>query len=171
MKRALVVAGLIVFILAGAIAGYVAWFVRRAVLDRTEVRASLRSVQASAIDVDVDVRGTQDPIAITEISMERSLQGALGISPPGGFKVEALPLEDREKGDPAAIAFVEKFNRESVRFVGSLVVKPGHTGLLKFPAEHPTAANGQMRLRYEKKLGLGGSTGFVSVNLGSPTGP
>jgi hypothetical protein len=168
VKRILVIVGLLTIVVAVALVGYVAWFLRNAVSDKTDVRASVRRLEDSVITVEVVVRGTNHPVTITEISLERALQEAVGLGPPEGFRVEALPLEDGEKNDPEAVEHVTKYNREKVRYVGSRAVKPGSSELLRFSAARPRAASGEIRLQHERKVGVGGSIGFTSVRLAVP---
>jgi len=166
VKRILVIVGVLTIVVAVALVGYVAWFLRRAASDRTEVQASVRPLEDSVITVEVVVRGTDHPVTITEISLERALQDALGLGPPEGFKAEALALEDGEKDDPDAVEHVAKYNREKVRYVGTRTVKPGSRELLRFPVARPTAASGEIQLQHQRKVGVGGSIGFTSVKIG-----
>jgi len=171
VKRMLIGAGILIFVVAVALAGYFAWFLRRVVSDRTEVRAVMRPLQGSIITVEVLVSGTDDAVTITEISLERSLQEAIGLGPPEGFRAEVLPLEDREKGNPAAAEYVARYNRERVRYVGVRTVGPGSGELLEFPVARPRAGSGEIRFQHERKVGVGGSIGFTSVRLGFAEGP
>jgi len=161
------IVGLLTLVLVVALVGYVAWFVRRAVSDGTEVRASVRPLEDSVITVEVIVRGTDYSVTVVEISLERALQEALGLGPPEGFRAEALPLEDGEKDDLDVVEHVAKYNREKVRYVGKRTIKPCSGELLRFPVARPTAASGEIQLQYERKVGVGGSIGFTSVKLGA----
>jgi hypothetical protein len=171
MKRILIGAGLILVVLVGAFAGYAIWFVRRAVVERVDVRASMRPLQENLIEIEVMTAGAKEGVVITEISMERQLRDALGLTPPAGFRAEPLPLEDRESGDEQAAEFVAKYNRERVRYTGQLLVTPGTPALLRFPVEHAGMARGQIELQHERKIGVGGSIGFVSVTVGKEWSP
>jgi hypothetical protein len=166
MKRILLAAGVGLLVLVGAALTYGVWFVRRVVVDHVQVRATARSSEKGPIEIEVTAAGSQDGVVITDIDMDRSLRDTLGLSPPAGFTLEPLAVEDREKGDNRAVEYVAKYNREKVRYAGRLSVGPNTPALLRFSAERPNAASGQIRLQHERKIGVGGSIGFVSVRIG-----
>jgi hypothetical protein len=168
MKRLLIAAGLGLLLLVGAFVAYAAWFVRRVAVDPAEVRASLRPSQGGMIEIEVATTGTSGEVVITEIEIERPLRDALGLSPPAGFQAEPLHVEEAEREDKEAVAFVAKYNLGKVRYTGKLTVTPDIPAVLRFPAEHPIGATGQIRLQHERKVGMGGSIGFLSVPVGTP---
>ena len=153
-----------------AILAYGVWFVRSAVVDHVKVSATAKAVE-KAIEVEVVATGSGDGAVITVIDMERSLRDALGLSPPAGFTAAPMPLDAREKDDKEAAAYVEKYNREKVRYAGRLAVAPGAPTVLRFAAERPDAASGVIHLQHERKIGMGGSISFTSVTVGTQASP
>lgn len=116
----------------------------------------------------VEVDNPSKEIRITEISLARALVAGLGISAPEGFREEALPLTAREREDPESVAFVERFNREHVRWVGSHVVPQEGRAQLVFPIARAAEASGFIHFRYEARWGIGGSISSFRARLGSP---
>jgi hypothetical protein len=167
----LLAAGLGLLILVGAVLAYGVWFVRGVVVDHVEVRAAARTSEEGQIEIEITTTGSNDGVVITQIDMDRTLRDALGLSPPAGFTLAPLPLEEREKADKDAVEYVAEYNLEKVRYVGRLSVTPDAPRLLRFSAERPKAASGQIRLQHERKIGVGGSIGFVSVRTGTQASP
>jgi hypothetical protein len=165
MRRLLIAVGLVVVLTIGAVLAYGVWFLRRVVGDQVKVAGTAR-VLDTAIEIEVVVSGSEDGVVITEIDAERSVSEALGLHPPDGFSIEALRLEEREKGDARAEGFVATFNREKVRYTGRRVVTPATPAVLRFPADRPQAGSGEIRLQHERQVGMGGSMGFLSVKIG-----
>jgi hypothetical protein len=170
MKRLLLWAGLGLLLLSAAIVGYGVWFVRRAVVDPVQVRATAQGSESGPLHVEISVTGSEEGVVITEIDLARALREAWGLGPPAGFALAPLALEERENGDEAA-AYVAKYNLETVRYVGKFPVRPGTPARLSFPAERPQAASGEIRLQHERGIGVGGAIGFVSVRIGPAPSP
>ena len=106
--------------------------------------------------------------SITEISMLRSLAENLGASPPDGFAAELLPLSDPEKNDQEAVRFVDKFNADTLRWVGQFALTPNTPSELRIPANDTSSLSGRINFQYEAKVGFGGSISFFSVTLDTP---
>lgn len=106
--------------------------------------------------------------SITEISMPRSLAEILGASPPDGFTAELLPVSDSEKNDQEAVRFVDKFNAETLRWVGQFALSPNIPSELRIPAKVTSNLSGRINFQYEAKVGFGGSISFFSLTLDTP---
>ena len=170
MKRVAIATAITIAVAAAALLAYGAWFVRRAVVDDLHVAVTARPAGRDAVEIEILATGSADGAVITEIDMERSLRDGLGLRPPAGFVLEALKLEPREQGDEDAAAYVSRYNREKVRYTGRFEVSRDKPAVLRFPADHPQAASGVIRLQHERKIGLGGSIGFASVTVGAQGG-
>lgn len=103
--------------------------------------------------------------SITDITVPRSVAAQLALSPPAGFAEEPLPLSAAEAKDKELVEFVEQFNRENVRWVGSHLLKPQAVSELVLPARKTESLSGTLQLEYARKVGFGGSISFFSVDL------
>ncbi len=76
-----------------------------------------------------------------------------------------MPLGPREQRDPETVAWAADWNRENVRWTGSVPIQVGEPVLLRFAAVSPAAASGEVRISYEWKRGLGGGSSAATVTL------
>jgi hypothetical protein len=162
LKIALIIVG---FFLV-AIVAFVIWFARHPIVFTAPVKTKL-SVTASrdeggrAIQCTLRFTGSDKPHAVTEIKMPREWVQVLGASPPSGFAEQ--PLVAEKKTDDQA--FIEKFNRETVRWIGQLAVPKDQDVVVLIPAQHPRIGSGTIRFQYEYRGKLGGSIQFSQVTL------
>ena len=109
--------------------------------------------------------GTDKPHSVTQISMPRDLARVLGVRPPSGFSEQLLPLDERSKNNAEMVKFVEEYNRDTLRWVGSLSLPPGEPVTLMIPAQAPQGGNGKISFQYEwRGKVLGGSmSSFTAI--------
>jgi hypothetical protein len=107
--------------------------------------------------------GKDKPYSVTEIHLPRELAQVMGISPPNGFTDEPY-VAGPKVGDEA---WVQKFNRETVRWVGQLALPPEQDVVLTIPAQHARAGKGTIQFRYEHRGMLGGSIRSCMLTLES----
>ncbi len=135
-----------------------------------KVSATLKQVIPNgAIVVGVDSNSKQNQI--TEISVKREIAAKLGLSAPGGFTESPVPLTEKDKLDKETVEFVENYNTENVRWIGKLPLAPDAITEITFPATSTSNLGGNIRFRYEAKIGYGGSMAFCVAKLdsGMPT--
>src|SRR5204863_183276 len=101
------------------------------------------------------------PHYVTEISMGREWARALGASPPSGFVEEPLIAETKEDDQ----AFIDKFNRETVRWVGRLAIPRDQDIFVSIPAQQPRAGSGAIQFQYRYRGKLGGSIQSAQLTL------
>lgn len=134
--------------------------------DKRVTATMKRIVPAKELVVEVDNNSKES--RVTQISLARSLVAQLGMSPPAGFKEELLPLTEKEKKDNDSVAFVEKYNKDNIRWIGTLVVPPDAKAEVVFPITTGADVKGFIQFQYEAKWGLGGSISHFRANLGTP---
>ena len=128
-----------------------------------QLSASLKSATSKQLVVEVD-NGSNES-SITGVNLDRSLASRLGLSPPGGFKEEPLPLAESERQNKETVEFVESFNRDILRWVGALPLPSNAKTQLIIPATSTADLSGIISLQCESKAGLGGSISTLRVNL------
>lgn len=106
--------------------------------------------------------GKDKPYSVTEIHLPRELAQALGASPPTGFTDQPY-VAGPKVGDAA---WVQNFNRETVRWVGQLGLPSEQDVVLTIPVEHARAADGTIQFRYEHRGMLGGSIRSCTAHIG-----
>lgn len=116
----------------------------------------------------VEVDNNSKESRITQIVLSRDLVAQLGMSAPAGFKEELLPLTEAEMKDQDSVAFVENYNRENIRWVGTHVVAPDTKGEIIFPITKAADVTGFILFQYEAKWGIGGSISSFRARLGAP---
>ncbi len=121
-------------------------------------------------EIVVEIDSNADNNRITEISLSRQLASQLGIGPPSGFAEEPLPLTEKELKDKDAVAFAEKFNKETLRWAGNLVLAPNARTEILFPVRFTTLPSGYIDIVYRTKFAVGGGTALVRIDI-SPTPP
>jgi hypothetical protein len=157
---------LIVGLLVVAIVAIVIWFARHPIVFTGPVTTKLL-VTASRDEAGHTIRcilrftGSDKPHTVTEIEMPKEWAQALGVSTPSGFTEQ--PLAAEKKTDDQA--FIEKFNRETTRWVGQLAIPRDQDVVMSIPAKQPKAGSGTIRFRYESRGKFGGSIGFAQVTL------
>lgn len=107
--------------------------------------------------------GQDKPYNLTEIHLPRELAQALGAFPPSGFTEEPY-VAGPKVGDET---FVQKFNRETVRWVGQLALPAEQDVVLTIPVQQARAGSGTIQFRYEHRGALGGSIRFCMLTLES----
>jgi hypothetical protein len=125
---------------------------------------AVRDESASSLRCMLRLSGQDAPYALTEMQVSRELAQALGASPPNGFVEEPL-VAGPKVGDEA---FVQKFNAETVRWVGQIELPTEQNVVLNIPVQRPQAGRGTIRFRYERRGALGGSMRFFVLTLESP---
>jgi hypothetical protein len=165
LKIALIIVGLFLV----AIAAFVVWFIRHPIVFTAPITTKLiatasRDDAGHAIRCTLRFTGSDKPHTVTEIKMPREWVQALGASPPSGFTEQ--PLVAEKKTDDQA--FIEKFNREAVRWVGHLAVPRDEEIVVSIPAQQPRAGSGTIRFQYEYRGKLGGSIQFAQVTVENP---
>lgn len=116
-------------------------------------------------EIVIEVDNNEDKNRITQITILRSLVAEWGMSSPAEFKEEPLTLTEEEKKDKEEVAFVEKVNKEEMRWVGNVPLALNAKTELVFPVKTAQKLSGIIRIRYEKKLGLGGVISSLKVDL------
>ena len=165
-KIILIIAGVLII----AVVAFLFWFARNPVVVLSKgpgktVTASVLPDEAS-LKVTMMLTGTDQPHTLTQISMPRTLAQASGLRPPNGFSEQPLPLEERNKNNAEIVKFVETFNKDTLRWVGSFPLPPGESVELIIPAETPRAATGKISFQYEwRGKVLGGSMSSFTVTL------
>lgn len=124
---------------------------------------AVRDESARSLRCTLRFTGEDKPYKVTEIHLPRELAQALGASPPNGFTAEPY-VAGPKVGDEA---WVQKFNSETVRWVGQLPLPAEQEVLLSIPAEQPRAGSGTIQFRYEHRGALGGSLRFCMLKLES----
>jgi hypothetical protein len=124
---------------------------------------ALRDESAHSVRCTLRFTGQDKPYNVTEIELPRELAQALGASPPSGFTDEPY-VAGPKVGDEA---FVQKFNQETVRWVGQLALPAEQDVVLSIPAQQPRAGSGTIQFRYEHRGTLGGSIRFCLLKLES----
>jgi hypothetical protein len=160
LKIALIIAGLFVV----AVVAFVIWFARHPIVFRAIITTKLtvtasRDEAGHAIRCTLRLTGSDKLHTVTEIKMPREWVQALGASPPSGFTEQPLLAESKTDD----LAFIEKFNRETVRWVGQFAIQRDQDHLLSIPARQPRAGRGTIRFQYEHRSKLGGSIQFAQV--------
>jgi len=120
---------------------------------------------SSSLKVMMTLAGTDKPHSVTQISMPRDLARVLGVRPPSGFSEQLLPLDERSKNNAEMLKFVEEYNRDTLRWVGSLSLPPGESVTLMIPAQAPQGGTGKISFQYEwRGKVLGGSmSSFTAI--------
>jgi len=124
-----------------------------------------RQVAGGSHEVVVELRssGSVPGFTVTSIDLPRQLASALGIQAPPGFKAAPLLVE---AGDtPETVAFVQDFNKTTLRWEGRLAIPADRPVRVRFPASAPSAATGALSLDYERKALLGGMSAATQVQL------
>ncbi len=116
-------------------------------------------------EIVIEISNNSKANRITEISLSRAFAAQLGLSEPSGFRAETLPLSEGERKNREMAEYVEKYNKEEIRWVGNLALAPNAKTELVFPAKSASALTGEIRFQYEAKVGLGGSISWFRVNL------
>ena len=122
---------------------------------------ALRDEGAHSLRCTLRFTGKDKPYSVTEIHLPRELAQALGASPPTGFTDEPY-VAGPKVGDEA---WVQKFSRETVRWVGQLALPAEQDVVLAIPVEHARAGNGTIQFRYEHRGLLGGSIRSCMLTL------
>ncbi len=163
---------IIAVVLVTAFVGFLIWLSRNPIVLFGEgpgkhVAASVvPDAAAHTLTVAMQLSGTQRPHTVTEISMPRTLAQALGVRPPNGFSEQFLPLDDRSKNNPDMVKSVEKFNQDTLRWVGALPLPPGDPVSLTISSQTPLASTGTISFQYEwKGKVLGASISFFDATL------
>ena len=124
---------------------------------------AVRDENARSLQCTLRFTGPDKAWTLTEIHLPRELAQALGASPPTGFAYEPF-VAGPKVGDEA---FVQKFNAETVRWVGRLDLPAEQDVVLSIPAQQPQAGSGTIQFRYERRGALGGSIRFCMLKLES----
>jgi hypothetical protein len=128
--------------------------------------AAVCDVAAHSVRVTMRLTGTQKTYKVTEISVPRDLARVLGVRAPQGFAEQALPLEERLKGDADSVKFVEDFNWANLRWIGELPLTPNREVAFMIPAESPQGGSGTFSFVYSwRGAVLGGVTSFFTADL------
>jgi hypothetical protein len=131
---------------------------------RQKVVANVKQViPEESILLEISNNDTEN--SITEISVSRQLVNRLGLSEPPGFREVPLPLAESDREDKETVEFVEEFNKETIRWVGSFVLEPNSATELAIPATSASDLQGYMDFQYEARVGFGGSLSFFRVHL------
>lgn len=102
---------------------------------------------------------------ITQISVPRSVASQLGLAEPSEFRIEELPLTEGEKKNNEMVAFVNQYNKETLRWVGELTLPAESKTEFSIPASTVSPLAGSIDFQYEAKVGLGGSISQFRVDL------
>jgi len=127
----------------------------------TLTAAAVRDEGTRGLRCKLQFTGKAKRYSVTEIHLPRELAQALGASPPSGFTDEPY-IAGPKVGDEA---WVQKFNRETVRWVGHLALPPEQDIILTIPAQNPRAGSGTIQFRYEYRGLLGGSIRHCMLKL------
>lgn len=111
----------------------------------------------------IQIQNNEHDISITTIEISREIRDTLGLSAPNGFREEALKSEDDD--DAELKTFVKQFNKENIRYVGNLNMKPNQKIELVFAINSLKSLQGKINFTYERKVGFGGSISYFSVQL------
>jgi hypothetical protein len=124
---------------------------------------AMRDDDARSIRCTLRFTGRDKPYSVTEIHLPRELAQALGASPPSGFTDEPY-VAGPKVGDEA---WVQKFNRDTVRWVGQLALPAEQDVVLTIPVQQSRAGSGTIQFRYEHRGVLGGSIRSCMLKLES----
>ena len=124
-----------------------------------------RQVAGGSHEVVVELRssGAVPGFTVTSIDLPRQLASALGIQAPPGFNAAPLPVEAGDS--PGTAAFVQDFNKTTLRWEGRLAIPADRPVRVRFPATAPSAAAGAMSFDYERKALLGGMSAATQVQI------
>ena len=122
-----------------------------------------RDESAHSLRCTLRFTGQDKPYSVTEIHLPRELAQALGASPPSGF-TDAPYVAGPKVGDEA---WVQKFNRETVRWVGQLALPAEQDVIVAIPVQQARAGSGTIQFRYEHRGMLGGSIRSCMLKLES----
>jgi hypothetical protein len=162
LKIALIVAGFF----ALAIVAFIFWFARHPIVFTAPVTTKLtasasRDEGAHVIRCTLRFTGSSRPHTVTEIKMLRESAEALGATPPSGFTEQRLVAESKNEDQE----FIEKFNRENIRWVGQLPVPRDQDVVISIPVQKPGAGRGAIHFQYEHRGRFGGSIQFCRATL------
>jgi len=162
IKSALIVVGVIVLLFVA----YVGWVLYRAGSTIDIRPLAQAAVLSDKIQVTVTFVGADTEHQITEAIFPRELGESLGIGAPTGLTPTPYTIDDT--GDPSSkesARWVEDSNRENLRWVGSVALRPDRSTILDFPIVDIVAGEGIFRFQYERKLGMGGQISFFDVSI------
>ena len=168
LKIVLIVGGIIIGIVVVLAVALVIRLSRGPIVFTAPVTSKLtatavRDEGARSLRCTLRFTGKDKPYSVTEIHLPRELAQALGASPPTGFTDEPYVVGPKV-GDEA---FVQKFNRETVRWVGQLALPAEQDVVLTIPVQQAHAGSGTIQFRYEHRGALGGSIRFCMLTLES----
>ncbi len=168
LKIVLIVVGIVVGIVVVFVAALVIRLSRGPIVFTAPVTSKLTAIAvrdegARSLRCTLRFTGKDKPYSVTEIHMPRELAQVLGASPPSGFTDEPY-VAGPKVGDEA---FVQKFNRETVRWVGQLSLPAEEDVVVAIPVQRALAGSGTIQFRYEHRGVLGGSIRFCTLTLES----
>jgi hypothetical protein len=85
-------------------------------------------VEARALVCTIELKGSDRPLFVESLSARRADAEAIGLGTPSGLALEPLPATPRDDAE-----WVAQWNRDNVRFVGRIVLPPGHPARITFP--------------------------------------
>jgi hypothetical protein len=111
--------------------------------------------------------GTRRSFRMASMDADRSLVQALGIGTPVDFREEPLAAAGRGRKQKELAA---EFNRDRVRWVSQVELRPGEPYLLRIPAERQDAGFGSLCVWFEwtGELGGGSMSKHLPIGLGDP---
>ena len=168
LKIVLIIVGILVVIVIILAAALVIRLSRGPIVFTSPVTSNLtatvvRDEDAHSLRCTLRFTGQDKPYSVTEIHLPREMVQALGASPPSGFTDEPY-VAGPKVGDES---FVQKFNQETVRWVGQLVLPVEQDVVLTIPILHASASSGTIQFRYEHRGAFGGSIRFCVLKLES----
>ena len=164
LKIALIVVGIIIVL----VAALVIRLSRGPIVFTASVTSKLTAIAvrdeaARSLRCTLRFTGQDKPYTVTEIHLPRELAQALGASPPSGFADEPY-VAGPKVGDEA---WVQKFNRETVRWVGQLALPAEKDIVVSIPVQQARAGSGTIQFRYEHRSAFGGSIRSCMLTLES----
>ena len=113
----------------------------------------------------LEINNNDKENSITAISVSRQLVSRLGMSKPSGFREEPLPLTGSDRENRETVEFVENFNKENIRWIGSFALAPNTTAELAIPVTSASGLQGYIDFQYEARVGFGGFISSFRVDL------
>ena len=146
---------------------YLGWFVFTAVTSQAPVvkATGYTSGDGKYLAIEIILGGIKRPATIHEITLSRILADSLHASPPQGFEEKPLQLSKDEPANPDTVKFVEKYNKETVRWVGEFNLAPEKKHVINIPAPSANDGSGKLTFQYDERVGVGGTIRSFDVSI------
>jgi len=146
---------------------YIGWFVFTAVTSKAPVvkTAGYASDDGKTLSIEIILSGIKRVATINEITLSRIFADSLHALPPQGFEEKPLQLSKDEAANPDTVKFVDKFNKETVRWVGAFNLAPEKKYIINIPAASANEGPGKITFQYDEHVGMGGTIRSFDVSI------